>query len=321
MAHDVLGIAATLARSRAYLTLARALDAGLPLPAALRLAAAGNGSALAAAAGRVERGAALGDALEAADTGAMPTAELGLIRAGEASGTLPQLLRRLAARLDARVARRRHVLTGAIYPALLLHLAILAAAAPQLVAGLSAFLGTVVPRLLLLWLVGGAVWLFVGATTKREAGRRALTEAAARLPLVGPAVRTRAAAEYAQSLGLALGAGLPLRQSLELASVAAGWTPLEQAVRRISDALAEGISLTESHRRESVMPAELVESVAVGEQTGALDEMLERSGRMLDESATRRAEAIAKALPIVIYLAVALYVAFVVISGFGAILS
>ena len=69
------------------------------------------------------------------------------------------------------------------------------------------------------------------------------------------------------------------------------------------------------------MPKEIVESVRVGEESGTLDETFAGASRMFSDIASRRAAAVAKGLPVVIYLLVAIYVGFVAISGYLGLLT
>lgn len=322
----MFGINTTFDRSRAYLAIARALDSGLPVPSALRLLESAKPRpiehVLFEAAGDVERGAPLAEALERrARPGQIPIEELRLIQAGEGTGRLPELLRRMAARLEERGQNRRTAVVGLIYPAILVHAAILASAAPRIVSGPGPFLSSVVPKFLVIWLVLGIIIGSLRLVSSQPAGRRRLLDFAAQLPGVGAAVRSRAAAEYAHCTGVALSAGLPVAESLRLGGDASHWTPMVRAAANIAASVTGGASLTESHQREATMPREIVESVRVGEAAGALDETFEGAARLLGEIASRRARALARALPIAIYLAVALYVAYVVITGFTSIMT
>jgi type II secretory pathway component PulF len=322
----MFGIKTTLARARAYSVVARALDSGLPMPSALRLLAPARAGSieglLAEAAQDVEQGSQLGASLRRrAAPGQIRTAELRLIEVGERVGRLPDLLRRIAARLEERAGNRRTVVAGLIYPTILVHAAVLAAAAPLAVSGVLPFLGSVAPRFLGLWSGALVAYLLFRLAVSRPDGRRRLLDATARLPVIGKAVKASAVGEYAYSVGVALSAGLPMPESLRLGGEASRWTPLVGASRRMASAIDDGATMTQAHRLERVIPKEIVESVCVGEASGTLDETFAGASRMFSDIASRRAAAIAKALPLVIYLLVAIYVGFVVISAYLGLLT
>jgi len=321
----MFAIKTTLDRSRAYGAVAGALDAGLPLAAALRLLEPSKPGTieglLSAAARDLERGARLGEALRGrSKRGEIPREELRLIEVGEEAGTLPDLLRRMAARLEERVTNRRTVVTGLIYPVILLHMAIVAAAAPLIVSGIQPFLSSVVPKFVVLWALGLAVTIGFEFAVDRRGGSRWLADWASRLPVVGKVVKARAVSEYAYCFGVALSAGLAMPESVRLGGDASHWSPAVEASRRIAAAIGGGATLAQAHRREGVMPKEVIEALQVGEPSGTLDRTLDGASRMLGDRASRRASAIAKATPVVIYLLVAIYVAIVVISAFTGML-
>src|SRR5262249_24249305 len=108
--------------------------------------------------------------------------------------------------------------------------------------------------------------------------------------------------------------GLEMRSSLRLAIKAMGNKYLESRCRVVQTALDEGATLSESLHATNIFPANLVQMVAVGEQTGEIDKMLEKAAEYYEYEANKTIKAMLGALPVVLYLMVAAYIAYIVIS-------
>jgi type II secretory pathway component PulF len=304
-------------RAQLYGTLATALEAGLSAASALGLHAERRdrwGAWARAAQLAVEGGRPFTEALDA--TGELPPLERAALAAGERAGKLPGVLHRLTGHLERRVSLRRELVSKLVYPAFLIHAAVLLPPLAQLITeGPGAYVLSVLPGLGALYGLVGALWVG-GALARRSAGGRAATDRAAMaLPFIGGAVRRRAAAEYAYVLGLLYDAGLPIIEALERAAACATNGVLAAAGDRIHRRVTDGSDLAGAFTLESeVLPRLLIEAVRTGEATGKLDETLDRTARLLREEGQRRNEALLKLLPVVVYLLVAGYIGYTVVT-------
>ena len=299
----------------AFRHLATLTAAGLPLADALDAVVEQTDApplvrALMLARARVREGEPLADAL-AACPGVFAPLHCELVRAGEASGTLPAMLARLAARVEAAAALRARLRRALTYPAVMVTatlavLTFLVAWVVPEVARLFADTHTPLPlatRLLLavvgvvratwwVWLalgIAGALLLRRTATT--PAGRAQLDGWLLRVPIVGPLVRKAAVARVARTLATLVGGGVPLETALGMAAAAAGSTPVADATRTTRAGVVEGAALADALAATGAFPPLLLRLTAVGERTGALAPALEQAGAALDAEVEQAVDA------------------------------
>lgn len=314
----------SLPRSRAYLALARSLNAGLPLGAALDLASQGDHPferCLSEARSRIaSEGRSLAEALRQSAHGRrLPREELVLLAAAEDQGELPRALMRLSQRLEQRHRRTQRFLFSLTYPLLLLHAVVLAIHAPKVVSSPAAFTAAVLPTFLVMWTAGALVLLGIASVQRNHRVRQRVLDALRAVPVLASLLRLRAAADYAEIFGLGIATGLPLLEALRLGGQASSWSGLLADVERTILAVRSGASLAQAHHLHLAprLPREILEAVRLGEETGTLDEALLRVASALDQRAEQLATRTAMVLPFLLYLLVALLVAVVVISAFA----
>lgn len=308
------------ARSRLFTNLAVSLDAGLPVERALALLAGPEGSrkpaslpGLAAAVAAVRRGEPLADAFRAAEM--LDEVELAALEVGETGGRLPMTLRRLA-----RAAARRGDLLDRfarrlIYPLVLVHGAVLLPPLYLLVrGGLGAYLGRVVPVLVLLWLAGAGIVLVL---RKGHRLNPSLDRALLRVPLLGQAIGSLAAARYADALQLLLAAGVPFPETLDRAADASGHAIYRAAGHRVAEKVRRGEALYPALAGEGLFPPILVEAVGVGEGAGRLEETVAKAEEALREDAEQAAAWLAMLLTGLAWLVAALVVLWSVLGFWG----
>ena len=305
---------ASSATRQAVLEVTRALAALLPagMPLASALHAAGNlaggavADALADVRTRVERGDTLHSAL-AAHPGVFPPLYVGLIRAGERSGTLTASFTRLGQQLEREEQLRARLVSAAIYPVLL---AIVGAGAVMVLllfvlprfAELLTGAGGHLPQstAMLLALAAGArrwwpVFLVipVGATMvsawirATDEGKRALSATLLALPLVGNFRRTMLGARVARLTGTLLGGGAPLLTALGDTGDSVADPLARDEIERIRARVREGVTLARAIGEGSLFPQLLAQLVAVGEEAGRLEEFLLKAADILDERSER----------------------------------
>ena len=237
-----------------------------------------------------------------------------LVEAGERSGTLPAMLDRIATYQEKAETLRRKVRKALIYPAAVLCVAgavsgiLLVKVVPQfeqIFAGFGAELPASTQGVIALsefvrdrWvaMVGGGLAAVLGVRGVRRRSRalRALLDRASlRLPVFGRLIGRSSVARCTRTLSTTFGAGVPLVDALESVARAAGNGVFEAAVERVREEVATGRQLHAAMRDTGVFPDDVVGMVAVGEESGTLDDMLARSAAWYEEQVDDAVDTIA----------------------------
>lgn len=226
-----------------------------------------------------------------------------MVAAGEVGGVLDTILLRLAEYMEAAGRLKRRVTTAMLYPVVVIVVAIIAIAILLVfvIPTFSVFFtGAGVPlpwptRLLVeisdfliaywwallasLALVGFAVRAYY----KTSSGHLALDHLLLRLPLLGPVLRKAAIARFSRTLGTLVQSGVPILEGLEITAKTTGNRVIEDAVLESRASIAGGDTISDPLARSGVFPPMVVQMINVGEQTGGLDEMLEKIADFYDD--------------------------------------
>ena len=255
--------------------------------------------------GRVHNGVIEGRRLSEAmgrEPASFPPLYRAMVAAGEASGTLPQILERLADLLERQAQVRGKVLSTLAYPIILavfasiVVFALMIFVVPKVVEqfedvgqslpfltraviGLSSFLANWWWALLIL--IAAAV-LVAGRALKDEGVRMKFDRALLRLPLIGRLIRDLHAARLARTLSTMVASRLPLLEGLRLTTNTIHNRVLRAASADIAESVRTGGSLSGALKRAGIFPPLLVYLAASGEASGKLDVMLERAADYLD---------------------------------------
>jgi type IV pilus assembly protein PilC len=220
-----------------------------------------------------------------------------MVQAGEIGGSIDDVLKSTAAQLEKQVELNRKIRGAMTYPIVVLgvifiiFLIMLTVVVP-IFKKLFASLGGTLPLptrilvsisdailswwcLLIIAVLLGAIFGF-RAWINSESGRMTWDRFKLRIPIFGSLAHKAAMARFASSLSSLLSAGVPIMESLDIVSAAAGNVVVGQAVRDTKAAVREGQPFAEPMRHNDIFPVLVVQMVEVGEQTGALDEMLQR---------------------------------------------
>jgi general secretion pathway protein F len=274
--------------------LASLVGAGVPVADALDALAADTRTpamrhALTRVRARLREGASLADALGDCPR-VFPALHREVVRTGEASGALADVLARLARDDRAAVDRRARVRAALAYPSVMLAatalvLAFLLVRVVPEVTRLFTDTGTPLPpatRILVAaaaglratWWLWGAAALAAALAVRRwratAAGRRALDRLALRAPVAGRLVGTLATGRVARTLATVLGHGVPLDRALELAAATAGNVGVADAITAVRRDVVRGDGLATALRAHAPFPPSVCQLVATGERTGTL---------------------------------------------------
>jgi type IV pilus assembly protein PilC len=281
----------------------------------------------------VERGSSLSGAL-ARHPKTFPALYVSMCRAGETAGTLDQVLLRLADTLEREVSLRQKVKSAMTYPIVVFAMVILILAAMLLFVvptfkDLYSSLGGTLPlptRMLLsisdflrrffpffVAAVIGLLFLFRWwKNTPR--GRRAVDRFKLRVPIFGPLFQKTALARFARTLGVLNKSGVPILQSLDIVAETVKNEVVADAVRDVQSGVKEGESIAAPLGKHKVFPPMVVQMMAVGEETGALDAMLEKIADFYDEEVSATVESLTSLIEPVMIAIVGGAVGLIVIS-------
>jgi type IV pilus assembly protein PilC len=225
-----------------------------------------------------------------------------MVEAGEAGGILDVILNRLAVYLEKADALMKKVKGAMTYPAVVMTVCLGASIfmlifiiptfaamfkdfggelplPTKIVMGLSDFL-----RANWYLLAGAAVGCFIGLKRyyKTTAGRYRIDRIVLKMPILGDVIRKSAVARFTRTLGTLVSSGVPILNGLEITARTSGNKVIEEAVLKTRTSISEGNTIAEPLRECGVFPPMVVQMIGVGEQTGALDEMLEKVADFYD---------------------------------------
>jgi type II secretory pathway component PulF len=318
--------------------LATGLEAGLPLVQALRLIARQRSSKAQKAVmerviDKVEHGRGLAEALEASPELASDLS-VSMVRAGEASGKLGEVLGQLADLLERDVRLRRALVGATTYPALLVLLCVASVVlvstviAPRILEEASgaieqlpwptlvvqAFANVVLGWWwLILALVGLAIAGFV-AVRRSDEGRLSTDRALLATPLIGLLARDVAVSRFTRTLGTLTGSGISLLQALRITRATLGNRALEDVIDDVVAQVSQGKTLAAPMEQCGYFPPMLVQIVAMGERSGRLEELLGHAARAMEERTEATLKMVTTLLPPLLVIAMAGVVGFIVLA-------
>jgi len=150
----------------------------------------------------------------------------------------------------------------------------------QIVVAMSNFVKSNVP-----FMIGGLV--VIGYAFKRfrgtKKGQRITDELLLKSPVFGSLLRKTAVAKFTRTMGTMLSSGVSILESLEIVAKTAGNMVIEAAVYKVRSGISEGRTMSEPLSETGVFPSMVVQMISVGEQTGALDSMLEKIADFYDK--------------------------------------
>ncbi|MGA7554717.1 MAG: type II secretion system F family protein, partial [Candidatus Acidiferrales bacterium] len=144
----------------------------------------------------------------------------------------------------------------------------------RVVINLSNFVGSIYGGVIVVFCIAGvfALKMWYGTPT----GRYALDATVLKIPLVGPLMRKIAVARFTRTLGTLISSGVPILEGLDITARTSGNAVVEKAIIQTRKAVEAGRSLVEPLKETDVFPGMVTQMIGVGEQTGAMDAMLQK---------------------------------------------
>lgn len=283
------------------------IDAGLPLVQCLDILSSQQDNAtfkeiLLKVKEDVESGATFADALKKHPK-AFNELYVNLIAAGEVGGILDTILNRLAVYIEKALKLRKQVKSAMTYPVTIIGIAVVViavilifvipsfsamfadfgAALPlptQIVIAISDFIQDYI-----LLIIGGgfAIVFIVKKIYATNKGRDFIDHWALKAPIFGILIRKVAVAKFARTLSTMISSGVPILDGLDIVRRTAGNRTVEKAIAKVATSISEGKTIAEPLAESGVFPAMVCQMIAVGEQAGALDTMLEKIADFYDD--------------------------------------
>jgi type IV pilus assembly protein PilC len=277
------------------------IDAGLPLVQCLEILAGQQENktfqnVLTGTRSSVEGGTTLSAAMRQYDK-VFDSLYVNLVEAGETGGILDTILQRLSTYIEKNVKLKRAVKSASVYPIVVLSVAAaviilllwkvvpifttlflgLGVALPlptRIVIGLSNFVGSIFGLLILVAIV--AIIIGLKVWYKTPGGRMAIDRVILNLPMVGLLMRKIAVARFTRTLGTLISSGVPILEGLDITARTAGNAVIEKSLMEVRKGLEAGRNLSDPLKETNVFPGMVTQMIGVGEQTGAMDAMLQK---------------------------------------------
>jgi len=250
----------------------------------------------------VESGSTFADALKKHPQ-AFDELYVNLVAAGEIGGILDTILNRLAAYIEKAMKLKKKVKSAMTYPATIVGIAVLVIAVilvfviPQFQSMFEDFgqtlpLPTLVVIALSEFIQGYILVIIVGCfvTTwilkriyKTPKGRLYMDTMFLKLPVMGVLIRKVAVAKFTRTLGTMISSGVPILDGLDIVAKTAGNKIVENAIYKVAQSISEGKTIAEPLEKSGVFPPMVCQMIAVGEQSGSIDTMLNKIADFYDD--------------------------------------
>ncbi len=281
--------------------LATMIDAGLPLVQCMDILGTQTdnkafGKILMSVKATIESGATFSESLRKHPK-VFDELYVNLIAAGEVGGILDTILNRLAEYIEKSVKLKRQVKSAMVYPISILCIAMVVVAVmlgkviPVFEDMYKEFKGAVLPKPTQIvisisnsftgnwyFYFGGLFGfiIFMGWVLKNPAGRKVFDAVILKAPVIGNVLRKIVVARFTRTLGTLLSSGVPILDSLDICAKTSGNKTVEAAIYHAREKISEGKDLASPLMETGVFPSMVVQMIGVGEQTGAMDQMLQK---------------------------------------------
>lgn len=315
-------------------------DAGLPILRSLRILENQNKpgalkNALMDVIEDIESGQTLSEAM-----GKQPKAfdnlYCNMVKAGEAGGALEVILQRLAEFQEKSQSLKRKIIGAMIYPAAVISVAVGIVAFimifiipkfKEIFEGFGLDLPVMTQVLIgtsdwvakywyMIFIVPIAFWLFIKIVKRNQTGAFVIDWMSLRIPLIGKILHMGIIARITRTLGTLIASGVPILEGLIISRDTAGNAVFVRAFDNIYTAIREGETIAVPLKEAKIVDDLVVNMVDVGEETGALDDMLYKVADVYDEEVEVRVESLVSLLEPIMVVVLGLIVGFIVIALF-----
>ncbi len=281
----------------------------------------------------VETGGSLSAAL-AKHREVFPPLMINIVRAGEIGGFLEKALVSVAENYEAEVKLRGRIKSAMSYPVVVFCIAIIAVAVmlifivpvfKNMFDGLGGTLPA--PTLFLVWLSGVMKWLspviivgviaFMSWWRKHkhdDAVRSRVDPAKLKVPVFGDLFKKIAIARFSRNFGTMIGAGVPLLQALDIVGEVSGNYVIEQAIKDVQESVRRGEPLTGPLAKHEVFPSMVTQMMAVGEDSGSLETMLEKISEFYDQEVESTTEQLTSLIEPIMILGIGIIVGGMIVA-------
>ncbi len=226
-----------------------------------------------------------------------------LVAAGEVGGILDTILNRLAAYIEKAMKLKKRIKGAMVYPGVIVTVAVGVVtvllvfvipifakmfadfgselpAPTKLVIGMSDWLKSWIVYIVIALGVGGYLFKRWYGTNN---GKKIVDKNLLKLPVVGDLIRKIAVARFTRTLGTMVSSGVPILDGLQITAKTAGNKTVEAAIMATRTSISEGKTIAEPLQQSGVFPSMVCQMIAVGESTGALDNMLNKIADFYDD--------------------------------------
>ncbi|MDX2108420.1 MAG: type II secretion system F family protein [Candidatus Melainabacteria bacterium] len=271
----------------------------------------------------VESGLSLSDAMTR-QAGIFDSLYISMVRAGEAGGILSEVLKRLADFLEYRQKLNQKVRAAMVYPSVVLFVAVgvfwaMLTFVLPIFEGLFKNIGGELPAytqfLISLSVAARSIWMvlflivcavaavFLRNYYKTPVGRLQIDAVKLSIPLIGELIQKVSIARFSRTFGTLIQAGVPMLNALEVVKDTAGNAVVSSAVQKIHEEVRQGGTISKPMTRDKLFPPMVTQMVAVGEETGKLDDMLTKIADFYDMEVENSVDSLTSVLePIMVVL-------------------
>jgi type IV pilus assembly protein PilC len=265
-----------------------------------------------------------------------------MVKAGEIVGVLDDVLLRIATTLESEDEIRRRIKSAMTYPIAMFAISVLllvimlvfvvpafekmfqdmGASLPfltKIIMAMSHFMASWKGAVFIVALIGGFIWM--RRWMKTPSGRRKVDTVKLKIPVFGSLFHKMSLSWFSRTLGTLVASGVPILQALEITSKTVGNVLVSEAVENVRAGVKEGDSIARPLGQSPLFPPMVTQMLAIGEETGALDTMLNKVSDFYDSEVSATVEALTSLLEPILIVFLGLVVGTIVIALYMPIFS
>lgn len=257
-----------------------------------------------------------------------------MVKAGEESGNIDQILNRLAVYIEKAAKVKGQIKGAMVYPIAIMAVAFLVvsglmifvipkfeavfASSGQELPGLTQMVVSLSKMFISYWwaIIGGIAGsvFFLINYYRTDEGKKTIDTVLIDIPYIGDLIQKSAVARFTRTLSTLLASGVSIMEALEIASRVTGNIVIETALIRAREAISEGKSLTVPLAKEKYIPQMVTQMIGVGEQTGAIDQMLNKVADFYEDEVDVAVSALTSVMEPLMMIVLGGIIAFIVVA-------